>query len=251
MKASTELITLKDDDDFISSYNKFMMEKMHYLETTIETIQTLMEYHNYTIETIMGQIDEMKDLIIKIEKEQNKQRLEKEKELEERNEELSTRRRQEEEATQRSLNRKDSLTTVTTAVNDENALLNNNHASNSNSNSNSNNNNSNNNNNNINDDASSVKAIPDTTDENNGTNEEGNGEPKPEQGSTSLFDEIYNSEEANIIMDEYDNNTDFLRICKTVDFLIQDAYTAIMYIPTSNVPITSSMAYYATKYRAN
>ncbi|OUM62613.1 hypothetical protein PIROE2DRAFT_11045 [Piromyces sp. E2] len=65
--ASSEVL-VKDDDDFITSYNKFMMEKMHYLETTIETIQTLMEYHNYTIETIMGQIDEMKDLIIKIEK---------------------------------------------------------------------------------------------------------------------------------------------------------------------------------------
>jgi len=47
---------VKEDDDFITSYNKFMMEKMHYLETTIETIQTLMEYHNYTIETIMGQV---------------------------------------------------------------------------------------------------------------------------------------------------------------------------------------------------
>jgi len=224
--ASSEVL-VKDEDDFITTYNKFMMEKMHYLETTIETIQTLMEYHNYTIETIMGQIDEMKDLIIKIEKEQNKQRLEKEKELEERNEELSARRRQENEAAARNLNKKDSLTTITTAVNDENALLNNTQA------------------NNINDDASSVKAIPDTSDENNE-----DGEPKPEQGSTSLFDEIYNSEEANIL-DEYDNNTDFLRICKTVDFLIQDAYTAIMYIPTSNVPITSSMAYYTTKYRFN
>ncbi|KAL6597222.1 hypothetical protein U3516DRAFT_564733 [Neocallimastix sp. 'constans'] len=235
MKATTEIIAMKEDDDFITSYNKFMMEKMHYLETTVETIQTLMEYHNYTIETIMGQIDEMKDLIIKIENEQNKQRIEKEKELQERNNELSARRPQESETAQRSLNRKDSFTTVSTAVNDENALLNNiPQASNSNE----------------NDDASSVKAIPDTTDENNESNEEGN-EPKPEQGSTSLFDEIYNSEEANIIMDEYDNNTDFLRICKTVDFLIQDAYTAIMYIPTSNVPITSSMAYYATKYRAN
>ncbi|ORY34482.1 hypothetical protein LY90DRAFT_511777 [Neocallimastix californiae] len=222
MKATTEIIAMKEDDDFITSYNKFMMEKMHYLETTVETIQTLMEYHNYTIETIMGQ-------------EQNKQRIEKEKELQERNNELSARRPQESETAQRSLNRKDSFTTVSTAVNDENALLNNiPQASNSNE----------------NDDASSVKAIPDTTDENNESNEEGN-EPKPEQGSTSLFDEIYNSEEANIIMDEYDNNTDFLRICKTVDFLIQDAYTAIMYIPTSNVPITSSMAYYATKYRAN
>lgn len=242
MKASNDVIDssyklMKDDDDFISSYNKFMMEKMHYLETTIETIQTLMEYHNYTIETIMGQIDEMKDLIIKIEKEQNKQRLEKEKELEERNEELSARRRQESETALRSLNRKDSLTTVSTAVNDENALLNAQTVRD-----------------NINDDASSVKAIPDTSEENNNEsneiNEDGN-EPKPEQGSTSLFDEIYNSEEANIILDEYDNNTDFLRICKTVDFLIQDAYTAIMYIPTSNVPITSSMAYYTTKYRAN
>jgi len=60
MKASTELIAMKDDDDFITSYNKFMMEKMHYLETTIETIQTLMEYHNYTIETIMGQVNKNK-----------------------------------------------------------------------------------------------------------------------------------------------------------------------------------------------
>jgi len=225
--ASSEVV--KDDDDFITSYNKYMMEKMHYLETTIETIQTLMEYHNYTIETIMGQIDEMKDLIIKIEKEQNRQRLEKEKECEE----LSARRRQENETGLRTLNRKDSLTTVSTAVNDENALLNNSQV------------------NNINDDASSVKVIPDTEENNGEANADNeNGEPK-EQGSTSLFDEIYNSEEANIIMDEYDNNTDFLRICKTVDFLIQDAYTAIMYIPTSNVPITSSMAYYTTKYRAN
>ena len=88
----------------------------------------------------------------------------------------------------------------------------------------------------------------DTTEENNEGNED--GESKPEQGSTSLFDEIYNSEEANVILDEYDNNTDFLRICKTVDFLVQDAYTAIMYLPTSNVPMTSSMAYYTTKYRA-
>jgi len=124
---------------------------------------------------------------------------------------------------------------VTTAVNDENALSNNATQATSS---------------NIIDDASSVKAIPDSTDETNENNEVEN-ETKQEQGSTSLFDEIYNSEEANIIMDEYDNNTDFLRICKTVDFLIQDAYTAIMYIPTSNVPITSSMAYYATKYRAN
>jgi len=54
--ASSEVL-VKDEDDFITTYNKFMMEKMHYLETTIETIQTLMEYHNYTIETIMGQVN--------------------------------------------------------------------------------------------------------------------------------------------------------------------------------------------------
>lgn len=229
---SSELVDsykVKEDDDFITSYNKFMMEKMHYLETTIETIQTLMEYHNYTIETIMGQIDEMKDLIVKIEKEQNRQRIEKEKEMEEkRNEEMTAKRQA--EAASKSLNRKDSLTTVSTALNDESALLNNTQISS------------------VNEDTSSVKANPDISEEINGESED--GEPKPEQGSTSLFDEIYNSEEANVILDEFDNNTDFLRICKTVDFLVQDAYTAIMYIPTSNVPITSSMAYYTTKYRA-
>jgi len=172
----------------------------------------------------------MKDLIVKIEKEQNRQRIEKEKEMEEkRNEEMNAK-RQAEAAASKSLNRKDSLTTVSTALNDESALVNNTQISS------------------INEDTSSVKANPDISEEINGESED--GEPKPEQGSTSLFDEIYNSEEANVILDEFDNNTDFLRICKTVDFLVQDAYTAIMYIPTSNVPITSSMAYYTTKYRA-
>jgi len=147
---------------------------------------------------------------------------------EKRNEEMTAKRQA--EAASKSLNRKDSLTTVSTALNDESALLNNTQISS------------------VNEDTSSVKANPDISEEINGESED--GEPKPEQGSTSLFDEIYNSEEANVILDEFDNNTDFLRICKTVDFLVQDAYTAIMYIPTSNVPITSSMAYYTTKYRA-
>jgi len=148
-------------------YNNFLVEKMEYLKSSIINVGSMMEYQNTTMDTINGQLSEMKNVLNNITKEREQHRIEREnkkRELLEKNKEVIP----ETSSTPnkiKSRRRRDSFTTL---VNDE-----------------------------LDSHYYDLK----------------NKDIQPE----SLFKD--------------DEDIGFLRICKVMDIMIQDAYTSVTTIP--------------------
>ncbi|ORX44378.1 hypothetical protein BCR36DRAFT_586234 [Piromyces finnis] len=163
---------LENNNSINLKYNNFLVERMEYLKSSIINVGSMMEYQNSTMDTICGQLNEMKNVLQNINKEREQYKIKREnkkKELIENNKiEISKNVPTTISITSnkiKSRRRRDSFTTL---VNDE---LDNQFSD------------------------SKSKDI------------------QPE----SLFKD--------------DEDIGFLRICKVMDIMIQDAYTAVTTIP--------------------
>ncbi|ORX85192.1 hypothetical protein BCR32DRAFT_241982 [Anaeromyces robustus] len=158
---------LENNHSINLKYNNFLVEKLEYLKSSIINIGSMMEYQTSTMDTIHGQLNEMKGVLDGINKEREQHKIEREN----KKKELLQKNKIELVATPASSNRiksrrkRDSFTTL---VNDE-----------------------------LDNQYSDLK----------------NKDIQPE----SLFKD-----------DEY---IGFLRICKVMDIMIQDAYTSVTTIP--------------------
>jgi hypothetical protein len=150
-------------------YNNFLVEKMEYLKSSIINVGSMMEYQNSTMDTICGQLNEMKGVLDNINKDREQYKIEREnkkKELLEKNKSEPSSATTPTTSNKIKVRRKrDSFTTL---VNDE-----------------------------LDHQYSDLK----------------NKDIQPE----SLFKD--------------DEDIGFLRICKVMDIMIQDAYTAVTTIP--------------------
>ncbi|OUM66299.1 hypothetical protein PIROE2DRAFT_6537 [Piromyces sp. E2] len=162
---------LENNNSINLKYNNFLVEKMEYLKSSIINVGSMMEYQNSTMDTICGQLNEMKGVLNNINKDREQYKIEREnkkKELLEKNKSepsSATTPKSTISSKIKSRRRRDSFTTL---VNDE-----------------------------LDNQYSDLK----------------NKDIQPE----SLFKD--------------DEDIGFLRICKVMDIMIQDAYTAVTTIP--------------------
>jgi len=166
MEDSKRKEMLENSNSINLKYNNFLVEKMEYLKSSIINVGSMMEYQNTTMDTISGQLNEMKNVLDNITKEREQYKIEREnkkKELLKNNTNntipLNT------SSKNKNRRRRDSFITL---VNDE---------------------------------------------LDNKYNDLKNKDIKPE----TLFKD--------------DEDIGFLRICKVMDIMIQDAYTAVTTIP--------------------
>jgi len=69
---------LENNNSINLKYNNFLVEKMEYLKSSIINVGSMMEYQNTTMDTINGQLKEMKNVLNDISKEREKYQIEKE-----------------------------------------------------------------------------------------------------------------------------------------------------------------------------
>jgi len=67
---------LENNNSINLKYNNFLVEKMEYLKSSIINVGSMMEYQNSTMNTICGQLTEMKDVLNNITKEREQQKIE-------------------------------------------------------------------------------------------------------------------------------------------------------------------------------
>jgi len=158
---------LENNNSINLKYNNFLVEKMEYLKSSIINVGSMMEYQNTTMDTINGQLKEMKSVLDNITKEREQYKIEREnkkKELLKKNNETVKL----QPSTSNKIKNRRRRDSFTTLVNDE---------------------------------------------IDNQFNDLKNKDIQPE----SLFRD--------------DEDIGFLRICKVMDIMIQDAYTSVTTIP--------------------
>jgi len=69
---------LENNNSINLKYNNFLSEKLEYLKSSIINISSMMEYQNTSMDTICGQLTEMKGVINDINKEREQNKLERE-----------------------------------------------------------------------------------------------------------------------------------------------------------------------------